>query len=271
MDAVDDVRVGRLIRACRQRLGWRQADVAVRAGVSPQEISLLERGHLDAVPLRTLRAVLRALDASVELDVRWRGGAIDRLLDERHAGLVASTVEALAADGWSTRVEASYSVYGERGSIDVLGWHAGWAALVVAEIKSQLTSAEETQRKHDQKVRLAPRVAREREGWEARIVGRLLVMPEGSTSRRRLVRARPLLAPTYPLLQREVRAWLRRPAVAMGGLLLLPDTSPRGARQRVVRRGAAGPADAPERLPRHLPARRVADRTDLAPTTGAGS
>jgi len=239
MGAVNDVRVGRFIRACRDRLGWRQADLAARAGVSQQEISLLERGHLDAVPLRTLRAVLRALDASVELDVRWRGGAIDRLLDDRHAGLGASTVETLAADDWATRVEVSYSVYGERGSIDVLGWHSGEAALVVAEIKSELTSAEQTQRKHDEKVRLAPRIARERDGWEARIVGRLLVMPEDSTSRRRLARARPLLATTYPLAQREVRAWLRRPVGAMGGVLLLPDTTPRSARQRVVRRSAA--------------------------------
>ncbi len=245
MGAVDDVRVGRFIRASRHRLGWRQADLAARAGVSQQEISLLERGHLDAVPLRTLRAVLRALEASVELDVRWRGGAIDRLLDDRHARLGASTVETLAADGWTTRVEVSYSVYGERGSIDVLGWHSREAALVVAEIKSELTSAEQTQRKHDEKVRLAPRIAREREGWQPRIVGRLLVMPEDSTSRRRLARARPLLATSYPLAQREVRAWLRRPVTAMGGVLLLPDTSPRSARQRVVRARAAPDPESP--------------------------
>ena len=209
---------------------------------------MLERGHLDAVPLRVLRTVLRALDASVELDVRWRGGAVDRLLDERHARLVTSTVQMLAADGWTVRVEVSYSVYGKRGSIDVLGWHAAERALVVGEIKSQLTSAEQTQRKHDEKVRLAPRVAREREGWEADVVGRLLVMPEGSTSRRRLAHARPVLATTYPLSQREVRAWLRRPVAAMCGVLLLPDTTPGSARQRVFSRragaGRASPANA---------------------------
>lgn len=232
-----------MIRALRLRVGSRQADLAARAGVSQQEISLLERGHLDAVPLRILRAVLRALDASVDLDVRWRGGALDRLLDERHAGLVAVTVETLQAEGWQTLVEVSYSVYGERGSIDVLGWNKPEVALVVCEIKSELTSAEQTQRKHDEKVRLAPRIAREREGWTARAVGRLLVLPEGSTSRRRMDRARSLLSTAYPLGQREVRAWLRRPIGPMGGILLLPDTTPSSGRNRIVRPRARAQVD----------------------------
>jgi len=168
---VDDVRVGRFVRIARLRLGWRQFDLAARAGVSQQEISLIERGHLEGVPLRTLRRVLRALDASGDLDVRWRGGAIDRLIDDRHATLVGAAVEALRADGWETRVEVTYSSYGERGSIDVLGWRAAEAALVVEEVKSDLTSAEQTQRKHDEKVRLAPGVVREREGWRPQLVG----------------------------------------------------------------------------------------------------
>jgi transcriptional regulator with XRE-family HTH domain len=162
--SMDDVRVGRFIRRARERRGWRQVDLGVRSGVSQQEISILERGHLDAVPLRTLRSVLRALDASADVDVRWRGGAIDRLLDERHASLVAASVAALQASQWVTRVEVTYSVYGERGSIDVLGWRPDEAALVVVEVKSDLTSIEQTQRKHDEKVRLAARIVREREG-----------------------------------------------------------------------------------------------------------
>jgi transcriptional regulator with XRE-family HTH domain len=239
---VEDVRVGRFIRAARLRLGWRQCDLAERADVSQQEVSLLERGHLEGVPLRTLRVVLRALDASVDFDVRWRGGAIDRLLDERHAALVGTTVAALEQDGWETRVEVTYSQYGERGSIDVLGWRAAEAALAVGEIKSDLTSVEQTQRKHDEKVRLAPAVVREREGWVPRIVGRLLVLPDTRTSRRRLERAGATLRSTYPLSQREVRAWFRRPAGPMGGVLLLPDTNGRSTgRVHVTRRRREGP------------------------------
>lgn len=242
MRAVDDVRLGRFVRAARLRLRWRQCDLAERADVSQQEISIIERGHVGGVPIRTLRSVLRALDASVEYDLRWRGGAIDRLLDERHAALVGATVESLRANGWETRVEVTYSRYGERGSIDVLGWRAVEAALAVGEIKSDFTSVEQTLRKHDEKVRLAPAIVREREGWAPRAVGRVLVLPDTRTSRRRLERARASLASSYPLGQREVRAWLRHPVGSMGGVLLVPDTTERSTRRRVVsRRRVVGP------------------------------
>lgn len=77
------MRVGRFVRAVRVRLGWRQADLAGKASVSQQQVSLIERGHLQGVPLRMLRRVLSALEASADLDVRWRGGAVDRLLATR--------------------------------------------------------------------------------------------------------------------------------------------------------------------------------------------
>jgi hypothetical protein len=154
------------------------------------------------------------------------------LIDDRHAALVGAAVEALRADGWETRVEVTYSSYGERGSIDVLGWRAAEAALVVEEVKSDLTSAEQTQRKHDEKVRLAPGVVREREGWRPQLVGRVLVLPESRTARRS----------TYPLGQREVRAWLRRPVGPMDGIVFLPVTSGRG-----TGRGFDGPKRAPNR------------------------
>jgi transcriptional regulator with XRE-family HTH domain len=245
MPGMDEVRLGRFVQAARCRLDWRQCDLAERARVSQQEISLIERGHLDGVPIRTLRLVLRALDASVDYDLRWRGGAIDRLLDERHAALVGAAVERLREDGWETRVEITYSRYGERGSIDVLGWRAVEAALAVGEIKSDFTSVEQTLRKHDEKVRLAPAIVREREGWVPRIVGRVLVLPDTRTSRRRLERARSSLTSSYPMGQREVRAWLRHPVGSMGGVLLLPDTSERSTRRRVViRRRVTGPDSA---------------------------
>ena len=43
--------------------------------------------------------------------------------------------ELLQSLGWQTRSEVSYSVYGERGSIDVLAWHAPSRTLLVVEVK----------------------------------------------------------------------------------------------------------------------------------------
>jgi hypothetical protein len=56
-------------------------------------------------------------------------------------------------------------VFGERGSIDLLAWHESSRTLLVIELKTELTSVEETLRRHDSKVRLAPGIARERFGW----------------------------------------------------------------------------------------------------------
>src|SRR5829696_10081033 len=114
-------------------------------------------------------------------------------MDEGHATLVGRAVEMLQSLGWETRSEVSFSVYGERGSIDVLAWHAPTRTLLVVEVKSELNSVEETLRVHDAKLRLAPRIAAERFGWHAIATARVLVLPDLSTARRRVARHRAVL------------------------------------------------------------------------------
>ncbi len=162
---MDDRHVGRLVRVLRIRLGGRQVDIAERAGVSQTVVSLVERGHLDAMPLQRLRRVLGAVGASVELQVRWRGGEIDRVLDEAHAALVGAVARELTRLGWTVVPEVSYAHFGEYGSIDLLAWHEATATLLVVEVKTELTSIEQLLRRHDAKVRLGPRLAEERFSW----------------------------------------------------------------------------------------------------------
>ena len=162
MRRVDDRRVGLIVRMLRRRRGWRQRDLAARSGLSQSFVSQLERGHVDRVSVGTLRQVLGALDARAALEVRWRGGDVDRLLDERHAALVGEIVGQLRHSRWLTAVEVTYARFGERGSIDVLAHRPDVGALLIVEVKSELTSLEETLRRLDQKVRLAPEIARER-------------------------------------------------------------------------------------------------------------
>ena len=83
--AMDDQRAGAAFRALRLRARRTQTELARAAGVSHAPISRLERGHAATLPLRTLRAIGGALDMRVELAPRWRGGELDRLLDDRHA------------------------------------------------------------------------------------------------------------------------------------------------------------------------------------------
>jgi len=235
-----DVRIGARFRALRQRLGWRQQDVADRARVSRSVVSLIERGRLERVSLANLRAVAEALDAEFFVQVRWRGGDLDRLLDEGHASIVGATARNLRTRGWQVRVEVSYSIYGERGSIDLLAWHEATKTLLVIEVKTDLVSVEETLRNHDAKVRLAGRIARAELGWDAVTIGRLLVLPNLATPRRRVDRHAAVLELAYPARGSEVRSWLRDPHGTLSGILFVHAADPRQAlARRRIRCGKA--------------------------------
>ena len=117
---MNDPRVGAIIRALRRRRGWRQSDLARSVDLSQPLISKLERGEVGDVTVDTLRAVTAALDATLFIDLRWRGAEVDRLLDEKHARVLGASIDYVAPLGWATEVEISYSVYGERGSIDLV-------------------------------------------------------------------------------------------------------------------------------------------------------
>lgn len=234
---VNDIRIGRSLRAIRHRRGWRQQDVADRAGVSQDLVSNIENGRIDGVLLRRLRAVGRALDADVTIGVWWRAGEIDRLLDEGHAALSGQIAVWLERAGWEVRPEVTFAVRAERGSIDLLAWHAPSRTLLVVEIKTELTSIEETLRRHDAKARIAAVVAAEQFGWRSRSISRLLVLPDTSTARRRVARHEAVLGRAYALRSAELRRWLRRPQGAASGLLFAsPTTGGRGRRWPISRK-----------------------------------
>jgi transcriptional regulator with XRE-family HTH domain len=239
-----DIRIGARFRALRQRLGWRQRDLAARAHVSQSLVSLLERGHLERLSIESIRRIAHALDADFVVQLRWRGGDLDRLVDEAHAALVGTTAELLRRAGWQLRLEVSYAIYRERGSIDILAWHPRYRALLVVEVKSELTNVEETLRKQDEKVRLAPRIVAEQLGWQVTHVGRLLVLPEQSTARRRVERRSAVMDVAYPSRGAEARRWLAAPAGPTAGLLFVSTQARRGgagtsARRRIRRSSAA--------------------------------
>jgi hypothetical protein len=122
------------------------------------------------------------------------------------------------------RPEVSFSVYGERGSIDLVAWHAATRTVLVVEVKTEVVSVEETLRRHDAKVRLSARIVVDRFGWSPRVASRLLILPDSSTSRRRIARHEQVFLRAYPLRGRELGAWLRTPSGEAGGLLFLSPT-----------------------------------------------
>jgi transcriptional regulator with XRE-family HTH domain len=242
---VDLVRFGVVVRALRRRRGWRQADLGAAAGVSQDVVSMIERGHGGRMSLDTLIRVAAALEARLVLDVRWRAGELDRLLDQDHADLAAAVARLLGRLGWVVRLEVTYAVYRATGSIDVLAWHEATRSLLVIEIKTEVTSAEATIRKLDEKARLAAQVALDRFGWKAASVSRLLVIESTTTARRRVANAAALFDAAFPARGGvSIRTWLHGPSGTLSGLMFVPLTNQQrgmskyGGRHR-VRRGHA--------------------------------
>lgn len=247
---VDDQRARRALRGLRQRRRWRQADLAQQAQISQSTESLIERGHLDHLTLGTIRRAFATCDASVSLDVRWRGGELDRMLDAKHAELVAAVGRYLDEHGWNATFEVTYSHYGERGSIDVVAIRGD--AVLVVEVKSELTSIEETLRKLDEKARRARQIVFERTGRRPLIVGRLLVLPDTTASRGRVLGHAAILGRALPGRAVALRDWLRSPTDAFSGILFVRNTSTGDGARRVT---------GPRKRIQANPAR---------PTTGAG-
>jgi transcriptional regulator with XRE-family HTH domain len=232
---MDMLRFGRIVRALRLRRGWTQRQLGDRCGMSHSKVSRIEIGRIERIPLEDLGLVVQVLDARMELDIRWRGAALDRLLDEAHAALVDATVRWLVSDRWEPVIEASFSIYGERGSIDVLARHPEGALLVI-EVKASIGDVNQTLIGIDRKVRLAPTVARER-GWANQPVGRILVVSDTSTSRARVNRHRAAFRTALPASTAACRRWTADPRgrpIAGIAFLVLPH-SRRVNAQRVSR------------------------------------
>lgn len=226
-----DQRVGAAFRTVRLRQGWRQVDVAARAGVSDSLISAVERGHLGTLSVESLRKIALSLDIRVDVIPRWRGGDLDRLLNSRHAALAEATTRWLRSLGWEVAVEVSFAIRGERGFIDLLAWHAPTRTLLVIEIKTEIVDVHDLIGVMDRKTRLAPEIARDR-GWLPAAIATWLVVEEGSTNRHRVDRFDALLRAAFPADGRVMARWLTLPAGSIRGLSFFSDSGRGSVKQQ---------------------------------------
>lgn len=217
---MDSIRFGLGIRALRRRRRWTQDELAVRARSSRSAISRVERGGANRLTVRTLSQIAAALGARVDVRLLWQGEGLDRLLDGRHAALVDQTLGLLGRRGWTCAAEVTFSIRGERGSIDILAFHRGTASLVVIEVKSVVPDLQAMLVSLDRKGRLGREIARER-GWEATSVTRLLVLPDDRTARRRVAALATTFRAALPARTVEVRRWLEAPAGTCHGILVM--------------------------------------------------
>jgi transcriptional regulator with XRE-family HTH domain len=229
---VDPVRFGLAVRALRRRRGWTQTELGARAALSQSAVSRIEAGEGDRVTVMALGRVAAAVGARIRVILLAHGEDLDRLLDGEHALIVERVARLLRDDGWEVVPEATFSVYGERGSIDLLAYHPGTGALLVIEVKSTIPDIQATLAGIDRKARLATVVAKER-GWRVRNVSRWLVVPGDRTSRRRVATHEATFRAALPGRTREMRTWAADPRGAVAGIVFVAPTRQSGSRHRI--------------------------------------
>jgi Predicted transcriptional regulators len=238
---MDAIRFGLGLRALRHKRRWTQAQLAAKVNVSRSLIWRIERGHADRVAVHTLVRVAAALGARIDLRLLWQGEGLDRLLDARHASLVERVVEILTSSDWEVATEVSFSICGERGSIDILAFHAATGSLLVIEVKSVVPDMQAMLGGIDRKGRLARDIARDR-GWQVTSVTRLLVLPDDRTARRRVDTHAATFRTALPARTIDVRGWIRHPQGTKHGVLFLSDARHPSTRHRIsTPRTGSGP------------------------------
>lgn len=250
-------RIGRGMRAIRIRTNLTQQAVATRAAVPRGVVASLERGDIGRVRVDQLLAVATALRADVDLLLRWNGTDLDRLLNAGHSAMHELVVGILATAGWAVVPERSFSIWGERGVIDLLAWHAATRSLLVVELKTEIVDVQRLIGTVDRYRRLAPEVAREL-GWVPVTVSTWVAVAESPTNRRRLAEHVRVLRAACPSDGRSIRGWLRSPAGSLHALSFLSDArvtnrmAARSSRHRVRAAGRAVARPAAARESNHL-------------------
>ena len=233
--SMNGIRLGRLVRAVRVRKRMTQRAVSRLAGVSPTTISRLERGWISSLTLRTVERIATALEIQVDITGRWRGADGDRLVNAGHAALHEAIAQRFAVlREWVTFPEVSFSVYGERGVIDLLAYHAASGCLLVIELKTALVDPSALMGPSIGYRRLAARHARDH-GWTVRSVSVWVLMHDTPTNHRHVAQHVSVLRAAFPMDGRGVRRWLRRPDGPIRALSFMAIAGATGAAPARVR------------------------------------
>jgi transcriptional regulator with XRE-family HTH domain len=227
---MDRSRLGRAFRAIRIAAGESQTVIAKRAGVSQSVYSDAERGAVAGLKIATLDRIASALGADLSVTLMYRGGLADRLVDRVHASIVEIVVATLRSAGWETIVEFSFNVFGERGSVDVLAWHATTRTLLIVEVKSRFTDLQAMLQSLGRKLRLVPDEVRRELGWDPVAVGRIIVVPGTSEGRNVLARHRAMFEAMFPARSVAIRGWIRAPRGPIAGVWQLSRETLQGQR-----------------------------------------
>lgn len=147
--------------------------------------------------------------------------------------MVNQVAALLRGRGWDILVEYTFNHFGDRGSVDLIGWHAGHRALVLVEVKSRIVDVQDLHATSARKCRIVPPLLARERGWWPSSVGQLLVVGEASAQRRLVARHDHIFLASFPQRGREARSWLVNPAGPLAALwFLTPSNTVTGKRPR---------------------------------------
>ena len=127
-------------------------------------------------------------------------------------------------EGWVFSPEVSFSIYGERGVIDILAFHEPSGSPLVIELKTDIVDVNELIGTMDRKRRLAPEIARAR-GWEPLSVSSWVIVERVRTNQRRIQAQQGVLRAAFPAGGRSMWSWLRAPSGELAALSTWTDAT----------------------------------------------
>jgi len=144
----------------------------------------------------------------------------------------------------------SFSIFGERGVIDLVAWNPGHRALLLIEFKTDIADVNELIGTFDRKVRLGRTIAQQR-GWDAVAVSGWVIVAPGRTNRERIAAHGSMLRAAFPQDGRMIGAWLRNPNGTVSALSMWRNgqRGSGGDESTAVRRVRPGSRARPEARP----------------------
>ncbi len=203
--------IAREILGMREALGWSQAELAAKAGVSQSTISRVEHALASEITIDKIQDIFEAMGGRIEFELRppllVDGG---RQRDAAHARCLAHVRGRLERTGWIVEREVEVVDGRARGWIDLAAFHPTTESLLIQEIKTELADFGAAERQLGFYERVGMNAAA-RFGWRARsTVGCLLVLAT-EANEVRLRENRDSLARSFPLRAGELRQIIEHP------------------------------------------------------------
>ena len=203
---MDALALGALFRMVRIHRRLRQREVAARAGLSDAIVSRIEHGELESMTHRTVSKVAEVLEIRLDYRARWHGADLDRMAGQDHAELVETVAQWLLRESWQVRPEISFSIWGDRGAVDLLAWLPSRQWLLVIEVKTDVVDVGETLRRLGVERRRAAEIAAS-VGWlDPASISTALVIADTRTNHRRVAAHRETFRAALPDTGQALRA-----------------------------------------------------------------